>query len=402
MRNALCPRVSLGILTRTLVALTLVTVLAGVAPRNVAADARLDFPIANGHFYGQAAGGAGGFAVFDDREAHFWTAMVTLGGAHEVGYPLSRRFVWDGFVSQVMQKGVLQWRPELGTAIFVNTLDRLSAAGRDSWLQTQWMTPPPYDTSPDTGLAWSAVVDRHLALLDGNPAIRERFLSTQRWLELYGLPMAVADYGDVYVVRAQRAIFQQWRIATPWSRIGDVLIANTGEVVRESGLLDADLFVPEAWPAAASEPIQLRIPAIGVTAPVRTYGTYADGSLPAPDGPNLVAWYSYSARPGAQGNAVVAGHVDYRGGLLGVFWRLKELRASDVVVLDTADGRSARYRVVSSRSVHESTAPVHDILGPTSYPALTIITCEGNFDIASRNYDQRRIVRAVLDESPAN
>lgn len=395
MRSAV-PRALL--LSAALAVLSAVVALGLLPARNATADARLDFPLPNGHFYAQAAGGLGGFALVDDRDARLWSAVRALGGVDAVGYPISRRFVWDGFVSQVFQKGALQWRPERGDVVFVNALDRLSAAGLDPWLRRQWLTPPPDDASADSGLAWPDVVARHLALLEANPAIRERFLATPRWLDLYGLPTSVADYGDVYVVRAQRAIVQQWRVATPWARPGDVLIANTGEVLRESGLLDGALFVPEPWPTAAREPAQLRIPAVGIQAPVRAYELNADGSLPAPDGPQLVAWYRYSALPGSQGNSVIAGHLDWRGGLLGVFWRLKELRPGDTVLLDTADGSTARYRVTSSRAFYEANAPVAEILGPSPTPVLTIITCEGEFDRISRNYNQRRIVRAVLEQ----
>ena len=52
-----------------------------------------------------------------------------------MGYPLSRRFVWDGFTVQVFQKVVLQWRPESNTFMFVNVFDRLNLEGYDDTLE---------------------------------------------------------------------------------------------------------------------------------------------------------------------------------------------------------------------------------------------------------------------------
>ena len=40
----------------------------------------------------------------------------------------------------MFQRAILQWRPEVGQAYFVNVLDRLAAAGKDDWLFAQRMT----------------------------------------------------------------------------------------------------------------------------------------------------------------------------------------------------------------------------------------------------------------------
>jgi hypothetical protein len=55
------------------------------------------------------------------------------------------------------------------------------------------------------------VVARHLAFLDQNGPIKDRFLSNPSWLDHYGLPVSYADMGNSFVVRAQRAVFQYWK-----------------------------------------------------------------------------------------------------------------------------------------------------------------------------------------------
>ena len=58
------------------------------------------------------------------------------------------------------------------------------------------------------------------------------------------------------------------------------------------------------------------------------------------------------------------------------------------------DGFERVYVVSSTTSYNYATAPVAEIAGPTPREVLTLITCTGSFDRASRNYDRRLVVRA--------
>lgn len=213
---------------------------------------RLDHALPDGWFFKQTNGhgGAGdlGYAVTDDGGVRFWTAFERGGGVAAFGYPISRRFVWDGFVVQAFQKAIFQWRSDEQRVAFVNVLDLLSAAGKDDWLLAERLTPLPFDHRVDRTLPWEAVVARHLALLDGYPAIRARYFAEPQWLDRYGLPVSTAEFDGVRVVRCQRAILQQWLSDTPWARAGEVTIANGGELAREAGLLPADALAPEHAP----------------------------------------------------------------------------------------------------------------------------------------------------------
>ncbi|HEY8490239.1 MAG TPA: class F sortase [Dehalococcoidia bacterium] len=141
-------------------------------------------------------------------------------------------------------------------------------------------------------------------------------------------------------------------------------------------------------------PTWLRIPVIGVDAPVVEKGLRADLVMESPDGPWEVAWYRFTARPGEGGNAVFSGHVDYVGVGPAVFWELGLLAPGDVVEVDLADGRTLRYQVVAIAVYDEATAPVPEIIGPTAREAVTLITCAGNFNRRTGRYDQRLVVRA--------
>jgi hypothetical protein len=213
----------------------------------------LDFDIPGGHFFTQANGrpmgdSAAGFAVTDEGGTRFWSEFQRLGGVDALGYPASQRFVLDGFTTQAFQKGVLQWRPEVGRAYFLNTFDLMHDRGLDDWLLVYRQTPKPFDTKADTGLAWDKVAARHLALLDTNPAIKQRFMADPAWLDHYGLPVAQADMGDSFVIRAQRATFQYWKADVPWAKKGDVTVANGGDLAKEAYLWPVDAAVPQPAP----------------------------------------------------------------------------------------------------------------------------------------------------------
>ena len=140
--------------------------------------------------------------------------------------------------------------------------------------------------------------------------------------------------------------------------------------------------------------VRIVIPHIGVDAPITTKDMDAHGVMEPPDGPEDVAWYGFTARPGSGSNAVFSAHVDYHGYGPAVFADLKKLEKGDLVEVHTADGAVYRYEVTLSLSYPAETAPFEDIVGPTSREVITLITCAGTFDQAARRYSHRLVVRA--------
>lgn len=151
--------------------------------------------------------------------------------------------------------------------------------------------------------------------------------------------------------------------------------------------------------AQADMPTRLLIPSIGVDAPVVTLGVRDDGTMDSPDGPDPVAWYTFSPTPGNPGNAVFAGHRDWHTGVVGVFWRLGDVSVGDSIAVVLADGRTIEYTVKESRQIVESEVPIDQIVGQTADEIITLITCEGSFDAESHDYDRRRIVWAARQVS---
>ena len=212
-----------------------------------------DYEICGGRFFTQTTGqppvtDSSGFAVTNLGGIPFWDAFQQLGGAPALGYPIGRRFMLDGFVVQPMQKVVFQWHPADQRVELLNVFDWLHDVGKDGWLESERQIPPVPDVASDAGQPWERVLARRLALLDANPTVKARFLAEPDWMFRFGLPVSVADYPGVYVVRAQRATVHQWKAAVPGARAGEITIGNGGEAIRDAGLVPAPATAPEPAP----------------------------------------------------------------------------------------------------------------------------------------------------------
>jgi LPXTG-site transpeptidase (sortase) family protein len=153
---------------------------------------------------------------------------------------------------------------------------------------------------------------------------------------------------------------------------------------------------------AALDITRLVIPGIGVDAPIVVLGLLPDGTMASPSGPEEVAWYTFSAKPGQIGNVVMSGHLDYMDYGPAVFWHLNELRPGDEMQVVLEDDTVVKYKVESVAEYDEATAPVKDIVGPTADESLTLITCSGSFDPSNLHYNRRLVVRGTRELPPAS
>jgi len=148
---------------------------------------------------------------------------------------------------------------------------------------------------------------------------------------------------------------------------------------------------------ARSAPVLLRVPAIGVQAPVAAVGLNTNGTVQVPplNDHNLTGWYQYGPAPGQRGPAVLLGHVDSVTGV-SVFFHLKNLRKGDRIYLTLADGKTATFAVDGLQRVSKTAFPTAAVYGKLSYPGLRLITCGGTFDPATGHYADNIIVYAHL------
>ena len=146
-------------------------------------------------------------------------------------------------------------------------------------------------------------------------------------------------------------------------------------------------------------PVRVEIPAIGVATRLQRLGRAGDGTIEVPHGPDkwdVAGWYKDGTRPGDPGSAVILGHVDSTSGPA-VFYRLRDLRPGDPVLVERADGARLRFLVERSRSYPKTTFPTRDVFGPVPAAELRLVTCGGEFDRARGSYRDNLVVFARLD-----
>ena len=146
--------------------------------------------------------------------------------------------------------------------------------------------------------------------------------------------------------------------------------------------------------AMGADPVRIRIPAIGVDAPVDPLTTDRDGALLAPRTYGDAGWWRDGPQPGERGPAVIAGHVDSKRGPA-VFFRLAHLGSGDKIFLDRADGSTAVFATKRIERHGKDDFPTDAVYGDTADPQLRLITCGGKFDRKARRYLDNVIVFAV-------
>ncbi|WP_233569556.1 class F sortase [Planomicrobium sp. Y74] len=143
-------------------------------------------------------------------------------------------------------------------------------------------------------------------------------------------------------------------------------------------------------------PEKISIPAIGVEAETLHLGTKENGEMDVPDTIDDVSWFEPGYKPGENGRAVIAGHVD---GIKGpaIFWDLAKLEAGDEIIVK-GEGNDLVFRVYAMESVELELADVHSVFGYRSSPELILITCSGDYDYNRGTREERLIVYTELVE----
>jgi len=139
---------------------------------------------------------------------------------------------------------------------------------------------------------------------------------------------------------------------------------------------------------------------LGVNAPINVSPVSPDGVMGVPLGANDVVWYDFNGvrgfggYPGQGGNAVFAGHVDYIC-CLAVFAPLRNIQQGDVIDYFTGEGGHFTYAVEWFGDFEDGTNWNSVFSFGGGAEVITLVTCNGTFDTVARNYDFRRVVRAV-------
>jgi len=146
-------------------------------------------------------------------------------------------------------------------------------------------------------------------------------------------------------------------------------------------------------------PVRVLIPGIDVDARIEVLEIVGD-VLQDPSNGEDVAWYKETGRPGEEGNAVIAGHLNWYNMPEGVFFAIDQLQEGDEVLVRDTACREFRYLVEWVELIEVATADMEEITGPSEQALLTLITCGGTWDPSISQYRERTVVRARLDGEP--
>ncbi|CAN5505877.1 hypothetical protein BH10ACT1_BH10ACT1_11650 [soil metagenome] len=149
---------------------------------------------------------------------------------------------------------------------------------------------------------------------------------------------------------------------------------------------------PTSTAPTGIEPTRLRVPSLGIDAPIVPVGLAPDRQMEIPPATD-VGWYRLGPRPGDAGSAVLAAHVDY-GGRRGAFFDLAGIPVGGEVLVDGPDG-TRRFVVTIREQVAKAEVHLERYFTAEGPERLTLITCGGAFSRSAGHYQDNLIITAT-------
>jgi sortase (surface protein transpeptidase) len=166
--------------------------------------------------------------------------------------------------------------------------------------------------------------------------------------------------------------------------------------------LTRDYVAPKGTVAAPGSAGELRVPSLGIDAPVAE--THLDGEVMAvPNDTHEVGWLNTTASfQDAIGATVIAGHVANDANTPGALWPLKDAKVG-TEILWTQKGVTERYKVVSMAFYDRATGLPPSVFNLGGAHVLNLITCATRivYPDGSWHYTQNLVVTAELEGSAA-
>ncbi|MGN6758214.1 MAG: class F sortase [Thermomicrobiales bacterium] len=343
---------------------------------------------------------AGDQACFSETgycaENAFLAFWQTHGQTAILGLPLSQAFVDDrGLIVQFYERAILEWHPENTDPRYQVLLTRLGATQLGD--RPEQLAPPV--SCPDQNTC--------ATFAETNHTLRGAFLTywqAHGGLAVFGLPLTEEfsevnpTDGNTYTVQYfERNRFELHPEAQPPYNVQLGLLGYEALRSQRDVLSRPAAPVPDYTLPAVGLPVRLSIPSIGVDAPIEQVGVDANNNMATPQNPWDTAWYAPGPRPGQFGNAVVAGHVDYHDIGPVVFWNLHQLGPGSEIFVTADDGARRRFVVTAVEIYPADQAPLEQIFGASGDVNLNLVSCIGDFDPASRSYNQRIVVYSRWD-----
>jgi len=144
----------------------------------------------------------------------------------------------------------------------------------------------------------------------------------------------------------------------------------------------------------ASLPVKLEFERTQITVNILPVELDPTGRMNVRDGLENVSWYKKSAIPGNQGNAIIAGHRDWKGEL-GPFQSLEDIQMKEKIIIQYKNQEIRRFQVAEKQVYSVNDVPV-SVMNVQMGTRVTLITCTGKFIREKGGYQSRIIVTLQL------
>jgi len=137
--------------------------------------------------------------------------------------------------------------------------------------------------------------------------------------------------------------------------------------------------------------VSLSIESIDVHAPIEEVGL-SGTAMAVPEDPSAIGWYKHGVSPGNSGSAVMAGHVNWNGGLAGVFVDLHLMNRGDIITVHYEDTSQVSFMVhnIQRYPLDHDTRDV--FIADDTMSHLNLITCDGDWDTTMDTHELRLVV----------
>lgn len=203
------------------------------------------------------------------------------------------------------------------------------------------------------------------------------------------MPVALAAAGTALLLYAGISLIPSLFASEP-----DRDAAAPAAVEQPAAVREATRAVRPARAArSTSTPVGVRIPAVGVDAPVIPLGLQEDRTLEVPERADEAGWWSGGSRPDEPGPTVIVAHRDSAEGPA-VFYDVPGLdRGAEVWVVDQ-HGQETKFVVQRVEQHARDDFPTEAVYGSTKQPTLRLLTCGGDYD-PDEGYEDNYVVFAT-------
>ncbi|WP_141505098.1 class F sortase [Paenibacillus luteus] len=137
-------------------------------------------------------------------------------------------------------------------------------------------------------------------------------------------------------------------------------------------------------------PVKIEMPSFGISALIQPVALDNEGRVDTIPDASVIGWYKYGSAPGAEGNAILAGHRDWKR-KKGSFHSIEHLRIGETVAIEYEDGSSQEFKVVSNDVYLLDEVP-NSVMQLDGNARVTLITCTGKYNKVKGGYQSRAVV----------